>query len=252
VSWADELVIVDSGSADATAEIAKRFASRYVLEPWRGYTGQKRFGTTLCRNDWIFLLDGDEECSPPLAEEITCLGAAELDRYDVLLVRRRNYVMHRYVRAWSPDWQSRLFHRQRCRWPEEAVHDARLPSTPSRRGRLRGWIEHKRWSQGGFADYFNGQLTDARLALLAEQMYRRGKRCGWMDLCLRPVFAFVKFYFLRRGFLDGRFGLLIAQKAAGSVQLKYAALWAYQEALKPSSTADAENRTRRCTCSPPS
>ncbi|MBI4574161.1 MAG: glycosyltransferase family 2 protein [candidate division NC10 bacterium] len=234
VSWADELVVVDSGSSDATADIARRFATRYVLEPWRGYTEQKRFGTSLCRHEWILVLDGDEECSPELAREISRLTAESLEAHDVFLMRRRNYQMGRYVRAWSPDWQSRLIHRERCRWADEALDDRRLPSHPSRVARLRGWLAHKRCSQAGFADYFDGKLADARLRLIAEQMYARGRGCGWLDLLVRPALAFVKFYFLKFGFLDGLFGLLIAQKAAMAVQLKYAALWAMQKGrLKP-------------------
>jgi (heptosyl)LPS beta-1,4-glucosyltransferase len=232
VSWADELVVVDSGSTDATAAIARRFASRYMLEPWRGYTEQKRFGASLCRNDWVLVLDGDEECSPELAREISQLTEETLEAHDVFLMRRRNYQMGQYVRAWSPDWQSRLIHRVRSHWADEALDDRRLPSHPSRQAKLRGWIDHKRCSQAGFADYFNGKLADARLRLIAEQMYTRGKRCGWMDLLARPPLAFVKFYFLKLGFLDGQFGLMIAQKAAMAVQLKYAALWALQMLAK--------------------
>ncbi len=226
--WADELVVVDSGSTDETAAIAKEHADRYLVEPWRGYTGQKRFGAQQCRHDWVFVLDGDEEVSPRLAEQIQGLSEGRLDDYDVFMVRRRNYVMGRPVRAWWPDWQSRLIHRGRCVWPEEALHEARLPSEPGRLGRLDGWIEHKRHSEAGFEDYFSGSRLDRRLVMVAKQMHAKGKRCRWWDLLIRPWVAFWKFYLFKRGFLDGSFGLLIAQKAAVSAQLKYAALWAEQ------------------------
>jgi hypothetical protein len=81
----------------------------------------------------------------------------------------------------------------------------------------------------GFSEYFNGRLADDRLRLMAEELHRRGKRCRWGDLALRPLLAFVKFYLLKGGFLDGAFGLLIAQRAAVAVQLKYAALWALND-----------------------
>jgi (heptosyl)LPS beta-1,4-glucosyltransferase len=228
VAWADELVVVDSGSTDATGEIAQRLATRYVVEPWRGYTAQKRFGVGLCRNDWTFVLDGDEECSPELGEEIRQLTEEEMECRDLFLMRRRNYVMGGYVRAFSPDWQNRLIHRGRCRWADADVHDRRVPSHPSRVARLRGWMEHRRHSQAGFADYFDGRLADKRLNLAAEEMFRKGRRCTWLDLLLRPPLTFAKFYLLKKGFLDGQFGLLIAQRAAGAVQLRYAALWARQ------------------------
>lgn len=227
--WADELVVVDSGSTDATAQIAQRWADRYVAEPWRGYTHQKKFGAELCRNDWVFVLDGDEGISPTLAKELQAIDPSRLDRCDVLMMRRRNYVMGRQVRSWWPDWQSRLIHRRRCSWPEEALHEARLPSAPDRLGKLQGWIEHKQHSKSGFTDYFSGRRMDERLLMVAQQMYQRGKRCHWWDLAFRPAVAFWKSYLIKLGFLDGVFGLLIAQKAAVSTQLKYAALWTVQQ-----------------------
>ena len=69
VSWADELLIVDSGSRDQTSVVARRYAHHYIEEPWRGHTGQKRFASELAQHDWIFFLDGDEECSPQLAQQ---------------------------------------------------------------------------------------------------------------------------------------------------------------------------------------
>lgn len=247
VTWADELIVVDSGSQDSTPDIAKGYADRYVVEPWRGYTGQKQFGTSLARNDWVFLLEGDEECSPELAGQLQSMTEAELERYDVLMTPRRNYIMGRHVRAWDPDWMNRIIHRGRCQWSQEVLHDARRPSDPSRVLKLSGCIYHRRHSAGGFSDYFSGRRQDERLIPVAQQMYTRGKRCHWWDLMLRPWFNFWKFYLLKRGFLDGVFGLMIAQKAAVSTQLKYAALWAVQQgqakpqanAKKPAAGGDA-------------
>ncbi|GAB4191891.1 MAG: glycosyltransferase family 2 protein [Phycisphaeraceae bacterium] len=231
--WADELIVVDSGSTDRTADIARQHADRYVQEPWRGYAGQKKFAAELASHDWIFFLDGDEECSPQLAKEWQGLTQADLDRLDLLMVPRKNYVLGRYVRAWWPDRLTRIFHRRRVTWDDEVLHDTRQPSDPSRVRNLHGWIEHKRHSKAGFSDYFSGRRMDERLMMVAQQMYDRGKRARAWDLVLRPWLAFMKFYILKRGFLDGAFGLLIAQKAAVSTQLKYAALWSIQHACKP-------------------
>jgi len=240
VVWADELIVVDSGSDDRTAELAREHAHRYVLEPWRGYGGQKKFATDLCRNDWIFFLDGDEECSPELAAELQNMSDADMEAVDLLLVPRRNWIMGRPVRAWWPDRLTRIFHRQRCQWDEHVLHDTRRASDPSRVRLLHGWIEHKRHSRAGFADYFSGRRMDERLLMVARQMHASGRRCNWVDLLLRPHLAFLKFYFLKLGFLEGTFGLLIAQKAASSTQLKYAALWAVQKGLAGEGEADAD------------
>jgi len=227
--WADELVIVDSGSQDATAQIAQSRADRYELEPWRGYDKQKQYGASLARNDWVFVLDGDEELSPELIAEIKALPDAVFDDCDVLTMPRLNYLFGRPIRAWLPDTQDRLIHRGRVTWPQEALHERREPGDPSRVRRLRGPIYHKRTSTAGFTDYFSGKRMDDRLMAVARQAYDRGKRARWYDLLLRPSMAFFKFYILKRGCLDGALGLLIAQKAYVSAQLKYAALWAIQQ-----------------------
>jgi (heptosyl)LPS beta-1,4-glucosyltransferase len=235
VAWADELIIVDSGSKDRTAEIARQYAHRYVLEPWRGHSGQKMFASGLCTHDWIFFLDGDEECTPQLAQEWKAISDSEAEKFDLFLIPRQNYVMGRLVRAWWPDHLTRIFHRKRCSWDGHVLHDTRQASDPSRQRKFKGWIIHKRLSKAAFSDYFSGARMDERLLPVARQMYERGKRCHWWDLLIRPWLAFIKFYFIKRGFLDGVFGLLIAQKAALSAQLKYAALWAVQEEHKAGS-----------------
>lgn len=233
VRWADEVVVVDSGSRDRTAEVAQRYDFvRYVQEPWRGHVGQKRFATELCRHDWVFIVDGDEECSPRLAAEIAAIPDDEAERCDLFLVPRHNYVMGRYVRAWGPDHLTRLFHRVRCSWGDHVLHDTRHASSPERVQKLRGWLEHKRHSRGAFSDYFDGKLEDGRLVQVARQMYQQGRRCRPSDIWLRPAVTFLKFYFVKGACLDGLFGLMIAQKAARGTQLKYAALWSVQQGIE--------------------
>ena len=227
--WADEVLVVDSGSDDATESIARAGASRYLQEPWRGYRGQKKFAAEQARHDWVLVLDGDEEVSPELARQIGELTAEALAGLDVVYMQRQNWVLGRRVRAWSPDWQSRLIHRDRVTWPEEALHEDRRPSDPGRTLRLSGHLEHKRVSGADWSDYFSGRRLDGRLTPVAAQMLQRGKRASFGDLWLRPWGAFFKFYILKGAWRDGAFGLLIAQKAAVSVQLKYARLWALQQ-----------------------
>ncbi len=231
VAWADELVVVDSGSMDATATIAKAHADQYVVEEWRGYTEQKQYAASLCRNDWVFILDGDEECAPDLAREIEALRSDDFERVDLFKMRRRNYLAGREVRDWSPDWMARLYNRNRCDWADELIHDRIVARDPKRVAKLRGWIDHKRLSAAGYRDLFDGGAADARATIVAEDLYRKGRRAGFTDLWFRPIFAFFKFYFLKGNFLDGQFGLMIAQRAAIGTHQKYAALWARQRGL---------------------
>ena len=210
VGFADEIVIVDSGSTDGTEVIARQFAHVYRQEPWRGYTEQKKFATTLARNDWVLVLDADEECSPELAEEIAALTHAEAEAVDVFEMRRRHYLMGRQVRAWSPDWQRRLIHRHRCRWTDAVLHDDRRPGSPGRLRRLQGRMFHKRACTQGFRDWFNGSLEEQRLILVAEDMHTRGRRLCVLPMVFDPWVVFFKSYLLNLGFLDGTFGFMVA------------------------------------------
>ncbi len=229
VAWADELMVVDSGSTDRTAEIAERYADRYVVESWRGYTQQKRFAADLAAHDWIFFLDSDEEAGDGFEREWRAISPERLEEVDLWWVPRRNYVMGRPVRAWWPDRLSRVFHRERCTWGGEALHDTRAPSHPKRQANMQTPILHKRLSNAGFGDYFCGGRLDERLLMVAREEYARGKRCRWHDLLFRPWLAFFKSLVIKRGILDGTWGLMIAQKTAVTTQLRYAALWAVQE-----------------------
>jgi len=229
-AWADELIVLDSGSTDRTVEIARKYTDRIVVEPWRGHSRTKRFAADkLATHDWIFFVDSDEEVDEALAEEIQSWDQAYLDQWDLILVPRKNWILGRYVKAWDPDYLTRIFNRQRVTWNDHALHDARDPKDPNRVTRCKGHLLHNRVVDTGFSGgYFSGKRLDSRLLPVAVQMYQRGQRCRWWDLLLRPWGAFFKFYFIKRSCLDGTFGLLIAQKAAVSTQLKYAALWAVQ------------------------
>lgn len=229
VMWADEIIIVDSGSTDQTPQIAQTYATKYVVEPWRGYTGQKQFGCSLASNDWVLVLDSDEVVNPMLASAIQSLTQDQLDKHDVFFVKRKNYIYGKHVRAWDPDWQSRLIHKDRVIWKEHALHEGRKGQSPDREGKLPGKLLHKPTGPSEFTDYFSGDRLDKRLLPVAREMYDKGKRCHPWDLLLRPALAFLKFYFVKLGFLSGTFGLMMAQKAANSTQLKYAALWYVQK-----------------------
>lgn len=242
VKWADETVVVDSGSTDRSVQIAEQHADRLIHEPFRGYSQQKQFAASLCRNDWVLILDSDEEVSEQLAAQLQSLKAEQLAHVDVVYTPRHHYVMARPTRAWRPDWQSRLIHRDRVSWTDHELHEDRRPSSPKRIMKLSGPLLHKRLGSPGWPDYFSGKRLDDRVLKVARQMHARGKRCHWWDLVLRPRVMFFKLFVLKAGFLDGTFGLLISQKSAWGVQLKYAALWAVQNGLDV--PADQRDRSK--------
>jgi (heptosyl)LPS beta-1,4-glucosyltransferase len=175
----------------------------------------------------VFILDADEQITPELAEQIGRLDEAALGQHPIVTMPRRNYLLGRYVRAWSPDRQTRLIDRRRVHWPDRAVHDSRVP-TEGRPLHLSAPLLHNAQTDD-WSDYFDGPRYARRTEAIAREMHRRGRRVGFLGMLLRPWAAFVKFFLLKRGFLDGTHGLLIAQKAAVSTQLKYARLWHLQQ-----------------------
>ena len=231
VAWADELIVIDSGSTDRTCDIVSTFTDNLFIEPWRGYAKQKEFGMNKCKNDWVFFLDADETGSPELGQILHNLPEEYYDIHDVISVKRKNYIKGEHIYAWDPDWQARFAHRERCFWPEQVLHE-KIESRNNRVYRLKdpeAFIEHKKYSTTWWNDYFSGERYDKRFRSYAKELYTKGHRVGVFEIFCSPAFAFCKSYFLKGGFRNGLLGLLIAQKQYVSVQLKYAALWFIQK-----------------------
>lgn len=225
--WCDEVLVFDSGSTDDTPRIAEELGASVQHEPWVSFSENRQKIIAAARNDWVFILDADEEIAPELANEIANLADTAFEANAIFEVPRRNYLLGRHVKAWDPDRVARLVDRRRLRWPERAIHDRPEPASGAI-GPLSAPLLHNRHSSD-WGDYFDGARYEKRADALAREMYDSGKRIGFFGLWLRPYAAFVKFYLLRGGVFQGAFGLLIAQKAAVSVQLKYAKLWHLQQ-----------------------
>ncbi|MFO7907094.1 MAG: glycosyltransferase family 2 protein [Planctomycetota bacterium] len=226
-AWCRELLVFDSGSTDGSDQTARDFGARVEYHDWIDYTTSKRNMVEAATHDWVFILDADEEISTPLREEVANLDETRFSSHPLMWVPRRNYLLGRHVRAWDPDYQPRLFDRTRVTWRQATLHDGRRASEGTET-RLAGHLLHNRMSND-FHDYFDGPRFDNRIESTARELFQRGKRTHGVELALRPAFAFFKFYLLKRGFTQGSFGLLVAQKAALSVQLKYARLWHLQQ-----------------------
>lgn len=197
VAFADEVVVVDSGSRDETCAIAKRHGARVETREWMGFGKQKQHAVALARNDWVLCLDVDERVSEPLARSIR--EALASPRYRAYRMARRNRFMGRWLAHGEgyPDWTVRLFHRAHASWSNDDVHEAVL--TTSEVGRLEGDLMHD--SAEDLATYMAKQNRYS--SLHAQALYRQGVRAGYGRLLASPVARFIKFYLLRRGFLDG-------------------------------------------------
>ena len=218
VAFADEIVVVDSGSTDATAELARKRGARVVQKEWLGFGRQKQFAVEQASHDWVLCLDADERVSPRLAQSIRQALAAPVA--PVYRMPRRNRFLGKWLSHGEgyPDWSPRLFNRMSARWSDDLVHEKVLYAvTP---GTLQGDLLHD--SYDDLTAYLERQNRYTTLA--ARQAYELGRSAGVAHLLLSPVVRFIKFYLLRLGFLDGLPGLLHISIGCMNSYVKYAKL----------------------------
>lgn len=202
LAFCDEIVVVDSGSQDDTVEVARSRGARVVHCDWRGFGKQKQFAIEQASHDWILSIDADERVSEHLRESIRRALAAP--QHQAYRFPRCNRFLGRYLRHGEgyPDMSLRLFDRRHARWSDDAVHEKVLADAPP--GTLSGDLLHDT------AETIESYLTKQNryTTLAAAQAHARGKRAHAGHLLLSPLLRFVKFYFFRRGFLDGLPGLV--------------------------------------------
>jgi glycosyltransferase involved in cell wall biosynthesis len=220
LSWADEIIVVDSESADDTVSIARRYTNHVIVRPWPGYIAQKNFAAEQAKHDWIFSLDADERVTPELAGEIGAV-LAKNPQAAGYRVPRVTFHLGRWMRStdWYPDYQLRLYDRRRGRWSGRHVHESVKADGPVQD--LRGELQH--YAYRDLADHF--QTMDRYTTLAARQMFEEGRRAGIFDLMVHPPAAFFRNYILRGGFKDGVPGLIVSAMNARYVGLKFAKLW---------------------------
>jgi (heptosyl)LPS beta-1,4-glucosyltransferase len=227
VAWADEIIVVDSGSADETLAIARTKGARVETRAWTGYVDQKNFAATLAGNDWILSLDADERVTPELASEIRSLLASTppLAGYRV---PRVTHHLGQWIRTtdFYPDYQTRLYDRRRARWRGKYVHESVEVDGGS--GQLAHELQH--YSYRDLSDHL--ARIDQYTTLAARQMHESGRRGNAVDLLIHPPAAFVRNYILRRGLLDGTAGLTLSIVNSYAVFLKFAKLWELQRTSK--------------------
>jgi glycosyltransferase involved in cell wall biosynthesis len=201
-SFADELLVVDSGSIDGTAELALQRGARVLQKEWLGFGRQKQYAVEAARHDWVLCLDADERVSAPLRAGI--LAALAAPAAEAYAMPRCNRFMGRWLRHGEgyPDWSLRLFDRRHARWSDDPVHEKVLTDGPV--ARVAGDLLHD--SAETLASYLDKQ--NRYTSMQAGALFRAGKRAGVAQLLLSPALRFVKFYFLRLGFLDGTPGLV--------------------------------------------
>ena len=221
LAWCDEIVVVDSFSTDRTPEISRRLAHKFVQRPWPGYREQKAYAHSLATKDWVMLVDSDERVTAELQNEIGERLAQDNGAY-------AGYAIPRLVRylgrwwwrgGWYPDYDVRLFRRERATWGGVDPHEKII--VDGKVGRLNQPLHH--YTYRSIDDHV--QRINRFTSISSAELHKSGGRWRLSDALLRPAVRFFRSYILKRGFLEGFAGFYVALTAAVYVFLKYAKLW---------------------------
>ena len=223
VQWADEIIVLDSGSSDNTVELARSLGAQvYVDIDWQGYGIQRQRAQALATGDYVLMIDTDERVTPELEHSLReVLAAPPSDT--VYSIARRNYFLGRFMRhsGWYPDRVLRLYQRERWQYNDNLVHES-LECRGAKVVELKGDLKHLTCRD--FADFQRKQLAYA--TAWAQERHQRGKKASLAGIFGHTLGAFVKTLLLRAGVLDGAQGWLLAVVNAQYTFNKYTELWA--------------------------
>lgn len=222
LSFCDEVIVVDSGSTDATRELAQARGARVLVRPFDGYRTQKDFCVTQARHDWVLCLDADERVSALLRTSIETARAGHFAGHAGYRFSRATEYFGAYLRYGNayPDRVLRLFDRRRGGWRgEREIHEHATVDGPI--GTLRGDLQHRAYRS--LADQLGRLERYARM--MAEHMHAEGRHANIANVIFNPAWRFLRGYVLRAGFLDGWRGLVYAYVKANYVRQKFIKLW---------------------------
>ena len=230
VRWADEIILVDSGSKDRTLEIAHSFGAKTTYHAIKGHGEQKNVALDLCTSDWILLLDADEVLTPSLQDEIRRLLACADGRepkYGAYWIPRLNLYFGRWIRhgGFYPDRKLRLFRRGTARL-SEGVGPHSTPQFTGPKGKLRGDMLHYAYpSMGIYLEHMNRYSSEIGQLLFKSSRTSKSLPAFILNAVLNPAATFVYNYFFRLGFLDGREGLILHINHSVYIHLKFIKAW---------------------------
>ena len=225
VSWADEIVVVDSNSTDQTRELASAAGARVISNAWPGFGKQKQFAVDQARNEWILSLDADERVSNELRLSIAELESERLA--DGYLIPRRTFYQGRWIRGggWYPDRQLRLFRKSKGHWKDRHIHESVAMNSETQVATLTGDLLHYTSHN---AAHHHRMIGERYAPLAAQQMFEEGRRTSRLAVATAAPAAFIRSLLLKGGFRDGFAGLTIASFAAHHAFLKHLILWEIQ------------------------
>ncbi|MBU3621004.1 glycosyltransferase family 2 protein [Polynucleobacter sp. CS-Odin-A6] len=221
---AQQIVVVDTNSTDSTLEIAQNYGA-VIAQPtdWPGFGIQKNRALDLATGDWILSLDADERLTPALRSEILT-AIHHSAQVDCFAIPRLSWYCGRFIRhsGWSPDYVDRLFKRGTARFSDDLVHERLIPN--GQVAKLQNPMLH--FSFMNFSQVL--QKIDRYSTASAEQAFAKGRRSNPLKAILHGLWAFIRTYFIRAGFLDGYEGLALALSNAEGSYYRYMKIWLLQ------------------------
>ena len=228
VSFANEIIVVDSQSSDKTQEIAQSFGAKLeITSDWPGFGPQKNRALNLATQEWVLSIDADERVTPELKEEILAVISSK-NAANCYAIPRSSWYCGRFMKhsGWYPDYVDRLFKRGTAKFSDHLVHERLLPDGPV--AKLENHFLH--YSFRDFSQVL--KKVDAYSTASAEQAYLKGKRSSVGKAIGHGLWAFFRTYFLRRGFLDGSQGLALAISNAEGTYYRYIKIWLLEQSGK--------------------
>ncbi len=215
------IVLIDSATTDATEEIVTSFRNvKYLKLSWQGYAETKKKGVILAEHDWILWIDADESITPALVEEIKNFKNTS-PQFNAYTFPRKSFFLGRWIKhgGWYPGRVARLFNKKFINFSSNNVHEHL--EIKGKTGEFRNDIEH--YTDPNITHYFN--KFNLYTSLAADDLFRSNKKFRMTDIILRPFLLFIKMYILKRGFLDGIQGFILAVFSSAYVFTKYCKLW---------------------------
>jgi glycosyltransferase involved in cell wall biosynthesis len=225
VKWADEILVVDSFSTDNTVDICREYGARVIQHEYINSAKQKNWAAPQCTHEWVFQIDTDETLEPGSREEIQASLSAIGDEVHAFKLPRRNHVLGRWMRRAGiyPDYQTRLFRRDRGRWIEREVHAHIVVS-----GEVQT-LKHHIMHYGMPTISKQLRNLDRYTRYEADELRKQGRAFRWSAVIVRPWLIFLHRYVWLKGFLDGWRGLILCSYVAFYVFLSHAKLWELEE-----------------------
>lgn len=228
VKWADEIIVVDSGSIDKTVEIAKKYSNNVFFNKWKGFSAQKSFALSKASYEWVLSIDADERVSPELKEEINQLLSSNTV-FDGYYIPRRNFFLGKEIKncGWRPDYQLRLFKKSITIVDSRKVHEGFLVSGEC--GYLINDFIH--FTHNNLHDVF--KKINEYSTLEAEELAAK-KKARPLNIFINPAAAFLSHFIYRKGYKDGVYGLMVSLIHAATKMMTYMKIWELQNKEKNS------------------